>query len=149
MDQLRTCEHWWCSEMAGEVLAAAQWDQAHLRLRITGGRGRAPRQQPVLQCLCGTLPSAIWERSREKLSKTVRGSDRLWLALIERNLVIFGEGKHVENALRAWCCSVGATQTLLKEELRRDSRLGRDPVLACAYAHIGFANKELRGIQSH
>ena len=52
--------------MSGVVLAAiTTWlEQAHLSLRITG-----------------RSESTIWERYREKFSKTVRGSGRLWPAL--------------------------------------------------------------------
>ena len=52
--------------------------------------------------------------------------------MTERDFVIWGEEENENKPPRAWCCSVGATQKLLKEELRRHSRLSRDLLLACA-----------------
>ena len=73
---------------------------------------------------------------KETLSKTIGGFDRLWPALSERDLVNLGE-EQVENApppTRAQCCSMGAIQKLLKEELRQDLRFSRDSAYVLVHA---------------
>ena len=74
--------------MAREVLApeTAWWEQACLRLKISGGcEDSSPPQPYVIISPQGSSQSHPGEIQRETLSKTVRGSDRSWPALTERD----------------------------------------------------------------
>ena len=119
--------------MTGEVLAAetAWWAQAHLKLRIAQGSGDSNLSPPhVIVSLQDCYQCYLGEIQRETISKTVRGSGRWWPALTERDCDFGGGGVHGQYTPQgSGLQHEGHTEILLKEELRRDSRLGRGPVL--------------------
>ena len=102
---------------------------------------REQGERPAIACVTLSLRDSSRHHPRASdpqrtLSKTVGGSGRLGPALTESDSVLFGGEERTENRPpRAQCCSVGATQKLLKEELGPDSRLGRDLVLPCVCTH--------------
>ena len=106
--------------MAEEVLDAktAQREQAHPKLRITGGSEKSTLPPPcVILLLWDSSQCQPGEIQREALPETVGGSGRLWPTLTERDFVIWGKGEHMENRFpRDRCCGMGGhTGTVLKE----------------------------------
>ena len=82
------------------------------RLRITEGNGESiSPSSSVIVSLLHSSQRHLGESQRKTSSKTVKGPDRLWPALAERDFMIWGEEECMENRLpRAQCCSMGATQ---------------------------------------
>ena len=79
------------------LAAETAWrEQAHQRLRIT--RGSCQSAPPLSYAtLWDSSHRHLGESQRETLSKTNRGSGKLWPAPTERDFGLLGEGKRMEN----------------------------------------------------
>ena len=130
MEKLRSPEDGEQRATARDVLATETAWLEQAWLRTPGGSQQVnPTTTPAIVSPRDSSQRRLGEIQKETLSKTVRSSDRLWSALTERDLAIWGEGACVENRIaRTPRTSMGATQKLMGGP-------NVDLVLLCACAY--------------